>query len=51
MKKKILVLGSNGMAGHIIAIGLKKESKLYNVNSINIHLIVQVEFEWFRFAR
>jgi dTDP-4-dehydrorhamnose reductase len=34
MSKKILILGANGMAGHVLTIGLRKEKDLYNVISV-----------------
>jgi len=34
MKKKIVVLGANGMAGHVITIGLREDINNYNVISI-----------------
>jgi len=34
MRKKIIVLGANGMAGHVIFCGLKEEEKKYEVFSI-----------------
>lgn len=34
MRKKILVLGANGMAGHVITIGLSEEIELYDVISV-----------------
>jgi len=34
MRKKILVLGSNGMAGHVITIGLSQDPGLYEVVSV-----------------
>ena len=34
MNKKILVLGANGMAGHIITIGLKESFNFYDIMSV-----------------
>lgn len=34
MSKKILVLGANGMAGHVITIGLSETKELYDVISV-----------------
>ena len=34
MRKKILILGANGMAGHVITLGLSKNLDLYDVISV-----------------
>jgi len=34
MRKKILILGSNGMAGHVITLGLSKNQELYDVITV-----------------
>jgi nucleoside-diphosphate-sugar epimerase len=34
MRKKIIVLGANGMAGHVITIGLQNDPKNFDVVSV-----------------
>jgi len=35
MKKKVIVLGSSGMAGHVVTVGLRSEPEKYNVVDVS----------------